>query len=466
MLLSDHIFRAYDIRGIYQEDFDEDGAKYIAKGYATYLKKRNEHKDRPLTVSVGRDGRTSGELLEKYIIEGLTECGINVVSIGLATSPLLYFSVCAGGYDGGIMITASHNPAEYNGMKLQGVGASSICGDEIQKILQIIKQNAFLEETHHGEVKTRDFTSEYYKTLNAITSFPKKDWKIVIDAGNGVAGKYNPEFFIQQGFEVVELYCDIDGTFPNHEADPEREKNLEDLKVKVLEEKADFGMAFDGDGDRVGIIDKFGNHFSADLLILLLAREMLQRDENAGASIVYDLKSTELLKEEIEEHGGKAIMCKTGHSFVEEQMEEHDAILGGEVSGHIFIAEKYFGFDDALLAAAKLLEIAISAKQKSNESFTDIIAKLPKTFVTPEEKISVSEEKKFEVLANIVQELKKTYPDALTIDGIRIDLGEGTWGIIRASNTSPYLTTRFEARSEQGLKEIKSIVMNVVEKYI
>jgi phosphomannomutase len=464
-MLENHIFRAYDIRGIYgsDKDFDEEGATQIAKGYATYLRKKFPHRD-ALTVSLGRDGRTSGESLEKAFLEGLVDSGINVVQVGQVMSPLLYFSICAGGYDGGVMITASHNPAEYNGFKMQSAGAHSICGEEIQKILQIIQQEAFLpapkdEEGNErkGEVSQKDFSEEYFELLGEITNFEKTDWKIAIDAGNGIAGKYAPEFFKRAGFEVTELYCDVDGRFPNHEADPEVEANLQDLKKLVLEKNLDFGLAFDGDGDRIGVIDKNGNHFSADLLLLLLARDILARNE--GGAIVYDLKATELLKEEIEEGGGIPVMCKTGHSFVEEKMEETEALLGGEVSGHIFLAENYFGFDDALLAGAKLLEIAL----KSPESFTEILAKLPETFVTPDEKIPVPESKKFEIIKNIVETLKEEYPDALTIDGIRIDFGEGAWGIVRASNTSPYLTVRFEARSQKKLEEIQEKMMKVIE---
>ncbi len=469
-MLEKHIFRAYDIRGIYGKDFDEIGANEIAKGYATYLKKKFPHKDF-LTVALGRDGRTSGKSLEEAFLKGLLECGIDVVQVGEVMSPILYASICMGGYDGGVMITASHNPAEYNGFKLQSAGAHSICGDEIQKIWDIIQSDAFLTAEKAGKKErmneigtseSKDFTEEYFALLSDITKFEKTDWKIAIDAGNGIAGAYAPEFFRRKGFDVTELYCDVDGSFPNHEADPEREENLRDLKKLVLKKNLDFGLAFDGDGDRIGVIDKNGNHFSADLLLLLLARELLQRDENAGGAIVYDLKATELLKEEIEEQGGKPVMCKTGHSFVEEKMEETGALLGGEVSGHIFLAENYFGFDDALLAGAKLLEIAVA----SDESFTEILGKLPKTFVTPEEKFLVDEAKKFEIMKNIVEELKEQYPDALTIDGIRIAFEDGAWGIVRASNTSPYLTTRFEARSQEKCDEIKKIMEDVIKKHV
>ncbi len=470
-MLEKHIFRAYDIRGVYGEDFDETGADLIGKGYAKYLRKKYPNKEY-LTVVVSRDGRNSGKVLKSAFINALVESGINIVDAGELPSPMLYFALCTQGYDGGVSITASHNSAPYNGFKLLSGGAHSICGDELQKIWEIIQEEDFIDlenngdyPTNIGEVEKIDISEEYYALLSDITDFKKTNWKIAIDAGNGIAGPYYPEFFRRAGFDVTELYCDVDGNFPNHEADPEREENLADLKKLVLEKNLDFGLAFDGDGDRVGVVDKNGNSFSADLLLLLLAREILTREENAGGAIVYDLKSTELLKEEIEIHGGKPVMCKTGHSFVEEEMENHDALLGGEVSGHIFLAENYFGFDDALLAAAKLLEIAVKLSDKG-ETFTTELAKLPKTFVTPEEKILVKESDKFQILAKVVENLLKQYPNALTIDGIRIEFGESAWGIVRASNTSPYLTTRFEARSQKKLDEIKKNMMSVVKQYL
>ncbi|HIQ56633.1 TPA: phosphomannomutase/phosphoglucomutase [Candidatus Gracilibacteria bacterium] len=471
-MLEKHIFRAYDIRGIYGEDFDEDGADLIGKGYAKYLRKKYPNKEH-LTVVVSRDGRNSGSVLKSNFINALVKSGIDVVDAGELPSPMLYFALCTQGFDGGVSITASHNSAPYNGFKLLSGGAHSICGEELQIIWEIIQEEDFIDLENNGDyptdlgtVEKLNISEEYYTLLSDITDFKKTDWKIAIDAGNGIAGAHYPEFFRRAGFDVTELYCDVDGNFPNHEADPEREENMADLKKLVLKNNLDFGLAYDGDGDRVGVVDRKGNSFSADLLLLLLARDLLQKDENAGGAIVYDLKSTELLKEEIEEHGGKPVMCKTGHSFVEEEMEIHDALLGGEVSGHIFMAENYFGFDDALLASAKLLEIAINLEIKSGETFTEEFAKLPKTFVTPEEKVAVSESKKFGILDKIVKNLLKKYPNALTMDGIRIEFGESAWGIVRASNTSPYLTTRFEARSAKKLEEIKKIMMDVVAKCV
>lgn len=459
-MLSPHIFRAYDIRGIYGKDFDEEGAYLIAKGYASYLHKVYPHRG-SFTVSLGRDGRDSGASLEEAFRRGLLESGVDVVEIGQVSSPMLYYSICAGGYDGGVMITASHNPAEYNGFKLQTIGAKAVCDTELKKILSFIEAKDFPSSPEEGLRESKDIRDDYFLLLQEIVPFPEemKGKHIAIDAGNGIMGAYAPDFFRRLGFEVHELFCEVDGRFPNHAPDPEREENLQDLKAYVTANQCDVGIAFDGDGDRVGLIDSEGNHYSADLLLLLLSRDMLSR--NPGASVVYDLKSTERLAEDIREHGGLPVMCKTGHSFVEQKMEETEALLGGEVSGHLFFAEDYFGFDDALLAAAKLVKIVLA----SEKSLSEIFSELPESFITPEIKVSIAEEYKFQVLESLSKELLQKYPDAITIDGVRIDFGEGAWGIVRASNTSPYLTTRFEARTSKKLLEIQTLVFDEMRKF-
>lgn len=455
-MLFSHIFRAYDIRGIYQQDLNEETAKLIGQAYGTYLiKQQKENQSKPLEVVVGRDNRTHGESLQKSLIQGIQSTGINVTNIGLATSPLLYFSICQGGFDGGINVTASHNPKEFNGFKLQSRDAHAICGEKIQEILKIIQKGEFLEGK--GAYTENNFFEDYLRKINRITKIKGKT-KVVIDAGNGVSGKFAPELFELLGCEVVPLYCDLDGNFPNHQPDPEVEANLVDLKKMVLIEKADFGIAFDGDGDRTGIVDAEGNHYPADLLILLLARDVLTR--NPGTSVVYDLKATEILAEEILKFGGKPVMSPTGHSFVEELMQETGALLGGELSGHIFIAENYYGFDDAFLAAAKILEIVTNSGKTLQEHFKD----LPKTYNTPEIKLGCAENMKFEVVQKITDYFLKKY-DCLTIDGVRINFGDGAWGIVRASNTSPKLTLRFEAKSSEKLEQIKREVLDYLKTY-
>lgn len=479
-MLHPHIFRAYDIRGIYQKDLNEETARLIGKGYGTYLIRNAEkhtsachaepvearHTPKEtlrqaqddnvtLEVVVGRDNRTHGESLQNALIEGLRSTGINVTNVGLSTSPLLYFSICQGNFDGGINVTASHNPKEFNGFKLQEKMAHSICGDKIQEILQLIQNKDF--EIGKGDLKEDNFFDEYTKKISRIVEI-KDNPKIIVDAGNGISGKFAPELFEKLGCKVIPLFCELDGTFPNHQPDPEVEENLVDLKKKVLDEKADFGIAFDGDGDRTGIVDSEGNHYPADLLILLLARDILKR--HPKTSVVYDLKATEILKEEILKFNGKPVMSPTGHSFVEELMTETGALLGGELSGHIFIAENYYGFDDAFLAAAKILEIITKSNKPLKEHFAD----LPETYNTPEIKLGCAEDKKFTVVDKITAHFVDKY-ECLTIDGVRIDFGNGAWGICRASNTSPKLTLRFEAKSQEKLEEIKKEVLEYLRGY-
>lgn len=451
-MLSKHIFRAYDIRGIVGKDFDEAGAKKIGQAYTTYL----IHHDGIETpkICVGRDGRISGKAMQKAFIAGCQEAGAEVTDIGPSTSPLLFFSTCVGKFDGGVNITASHNPKEYNGFKLQRKEAHAICGDEIQNIWKLCETNDFAKTQHLVPVVKKNFITEYFEKIHSMINIPNTP-KIVIDAGNGITGKFAPELFEKLGCDVIPLYCEVDGNFPNHDADPEVEENLIDLKNAVQKTEADLGIAFDGDGDRIGIVDKKGTHYSADLLLLLLSRDLLSRHKHQ--KIVIDLKATQILFDEIKRLGGEGIMVKTGHSFVEEKMQELGSLLGGEVSGHLFFGEDYYGFDDAFVAAAKILEIV----QKSGKNIWEHFEGLPKVFNTPEIKVACAEEHKFEVVQRMVDFFVKKYgkKNCLTIDGVRIDFGEKAWGIVRASNTSPKITLRFEAQTAEKLEEIKSEVL-------
>lgn len=441
----DHIFRAYDIRGIADQDFDEAGAEAIGKAYASYLIRKIEKKN-PRFV-IGRDGRLSGEKMQQAFLRGVLSTGADAVDIGLSTSPLLFFSICTGGFDGGVNITASHNPRDYNGFKLQEKEAHAVCGDEIQEILKIAKAEYF--EVGSGNLSEGNFVKEYFAKLKSLVKISGNP-RIVIDCGNGIAGKFAEDLFSEMGCEIIPLYCEVDGNFPNHDADPEVEANLADLKIAVKKTGAHLGIAFDGDGDRVGVVDQNGTHFSADLLLVVLARDLLSR--HPGAKIVVDLKATQNLFDEITKCGGEGIMVKTGHSFVEEKMRDTGALLGGEVSGHLFFGENYFGFDDAFLAAGKIIEIV----EKSGKDLAEHFSDLPKIFTTPEIKIECPEEKKFQIVQELVDFFVEKYGDrALTIDGVRVDFGDGAWGIVRASNTSPKLTLRFEARDETKLAEIR-----------
>lgn len=444
------IFRAYDIRGIAHKDLTPETANLIGKGAGTYLQKISGK-----NIVVGRDNRLHSPDLQKAFIDGLLSTGCNVTNIGEVTSPMMYYSVCKYEFDGGVTITASHNPKEYNGVKIVSKNAHSVCGDELQKILQLIQNNDFL--LGEGNYVEKDVFEDYQHDIASKVKLAKP-LKIVIDAGNGVAGKFAPSLFRTLGCEVTELYCELDGNFPNHEANPEEYENMKDLIAKVGEVSADIGLGFDGDGDRVGVVDENGHHYSADYLILLLARDLLTR--HSGAKIVFDVKVTQTLIDDIKQHGGEPVMSKTGHSFIETRMKEIGALLAGEVSGHLFFAENYYGFDDAFLGAAKLLEIL----SKSGKSFSRLFDDVPSTYATPEFKAHTPDDKKFEIVDALVKHFTANY-DCITLDGVRVNFTPNAWGAVRCSNTSPNLTLRFEADSQEKLDEIQKIMVDELKKY-
>lgn len=483
------IFRAYDIRGIAAPldnkpaDLTEDSVYQIGLGTAIYLKEKYQTK----TMAVGCDNRLSSEKLKAAYIKGLSENGIECTDIALVTSPMVYWASCAIDFDAATNITASHNPKEYNGLKIVTKGAHSICGEELQEILKIIeraehsKPNSLLrvkDNANQALVKsssgqstfnlaachTLDIWPEYLKDITSRVQLKRPalarqdPLKIVVDCGNGVAGKFAPELLRKIGCEVIELYCELDGNFPNHEANPEELHNMRDLIKKVLETKADLGIGFDGDGDRVGIIDEKGHHYSSDFMLLLLARDLLTRLPNS--KIVFDVKVSQAIINDLRKHGAIPIMSKTGHSFIEAKMKEIGAPLAGEVSGHLFFAENYYGFDDALYAAAKILEILSKSEKPLSQFFND----LPKTFTTPEFKASCPDDKKFTIVKNLVGHFTKLY-DCITIDGVRVNFDKNSWGAIRASNTSPNLTLRFEAPTQERLQEIQKIMADRLKQY-
>ncbi len=444
------IFRAYDIRGIAHKDLTPESIELIGKATGTYLQRHSG-----LSLVVGRDNRLHSPALQKAFIEGLLSTGCDVTNIGEVTSPMMYYAVCKYGFDGGATITASHNPKEYNGVKIVGKDAHSVCGDELQQILSLIQKGDFA--TGEGTYKEKDVFGEYKADIAEKVTL-KKSMNVVIDAGNGIAGKYAPELLRTLGCTVTELYCEPDGNFPNHEANPEEYENMKDLIAKVKETGADMGLGFDGDGDRVGVVDEKGHHYSADYMILLLARDLLTR--RPGAKIVFDVKVSQTLIDDIKKHGGEPVMSKTGHSFIESKMKEIGASLAGEVSGHLFFAENYYGFDDALLGAAKILEIASKSDKKFSELFEDV----PQTFATPEFKASTPDDKKFAIVDELVEYFTGHY-DCITLDGVRVNFTPNAWGAVRCSNTSPNLTLRFEADSQEKLDEIQAIMVEQLKRY-
>lgn len=452
MTINPHIFRSYDIRGIAGTDLTPEGVTLIGKGFGTYIQEKIGGK----RVVVGRDCRISSPEYAEKFIEGLISTGCEVINIGLAPSPLTYFASCRLNVDAGVSITASHNPKEYNGFKFVKKNAHSICGDDLQEIRTIIESQKFC--TGNGSVtENNDIFNSYQEKINSMIDIKKK-LKVVVDAGNGIAGPFAKRFFESLGCEVICLYCEPDGNFPNHEANPEEYENMVDLIAAVKNHNADIGFGFDGDADRVGVIDEKGNHYHADKILLLLARDLLSR--HPQAKIVHDIKCSKVLENDIIDHGGIPVMCKTGHSHIENKMHEEGALLGGEVSGHMFFGENYYGFDDAFLAAAKILEILGSAEV----SFSQLLSGLPIMFNTPEIKAGCPDNEKFNIVQELTIHFERDY-ECITLDGVRMHFDEESWGIVRCSNTSPNLTLRFEAPNEERLKEIIDIVAEKLKEY-
>lgn len=452
--LNANIFRAYDIRGIYPEEMDESTANAIGKAFGTYLIRKTGQAS-PHVV-LGRDNRLHSDGLHGAFTEGVLSTGARITDIGLCPTPYLYFATTYGEFDGGCNITASHNPKEYNGFKLVTAGGHAIFGDEIQAIYKLIEASDFIE-SQEGERISDDFYYDYLGKIQKIFTF-KRSLKIVVDTGNGVAGNLYPKILKALGHDVVELYTELDGSFPNHEADPVKESNLEDLKKKVLTEKADLGLGFDGDGDRVGLVDETGAYHSADNLLMLMAQDVLTRFP--GGSIVATVSNSQLLFDLIKKWGGNPIMCPVGHSYVESAMHEHQAVLGGEQSGHFFLPEAYYGYDDALVAACRLLLIA----SQSQKPVSGLFDSFPKTYAVPEIRPYCSDADKFKVMEKIKTVYSAKYPSTL-LDGIRMDMGDGAWVGIRASNTSPRLSIIIEATSPHRRDELHQKFITELKTY-
>lgn len=451
--LSQKIFRAYDIRGVYPDDLNRETAYLIGRGFGSYLVQKL-NKIHP-TVVAGRDNRLHGADLQDFFIQGLMISGCHVTNIGLSPSPYVYFSNTDGHFDAGCNVTASHNPKEYNGFKLMLNNAHAVFGEELQKIYQIIQAEKF--EENQGKLAYANFMDYYFKRLKSMFNFPRS-LKVVIDTGNGIAGMMYPIFLRKMGHEVIELYTALDGTFPHHEPDPIVEENLKDLKNRVREHQADIGLAFDGDGDRVGVVTEKGDFITADQLLMLLTKDVLSRHQ--GASVVFTVSNSQLLFDQVERWGGKPVMCKVGHSYVEHAMNENQAILGGEQSGHFFLPENYFAYDDALVTACRVLKILTDSEHPLSELFTDF----PQTYTEPEWRPCCADEVKFDVIDRIANHFKEKYPCNL-MDGVRIDFGDSAWAGIRASNTSPCISVTMEALNASRLNEVKQVVLDHLKTY-
>jgi phosphomannomutase/phosphoglucomutase len=450
------IFREYDIRGIAGRDLTPEFAECLGQAYSMFIAGRKPVAGRKnLTVSVGRDCRLTSDSYAEALIRGLRKGGLDVIRLETCPTPLTYFSIFNLDLDGGIMVTGSHNPSDYNGFKTC-VGKDTIHGHQIQEfrvLMEKIAKEGFKASAKEGSLTDFAVIPAYtdYLVKNAKGLKPKK---IVIDAGNGTASTVAPALFRKLGAQITELYCELDGRFPNHHPDPTVPANLKDLVAAVKKEKADFGIAFDGDSDRIGLVDENGRIIFGDELMVLFSRDILR--DIKGATIISEVKSSHKLYNDIAAKGGNPIMWKTGHSLIKSKMKETKAALAGEMSGHIFFADRYFGFDDAIYAAVRVYEIA----SKATGPLSSLLADLPHTVSTPEIRVDCEEEKKFK----LVEETKRrlTQYKSTDIDGVRVDFGDA-WGLVRASNTQPVLVLRFEAPNDTRLNEVRSIVEHALK---
>lgn len=438
-ILDHTIFKAYDIRGIVDETLTTDAVYWIGRALGAEAEARGEQH-----IYVARDGRLSGPKLIEALIRGLREAGRDVTDLGMVPTPVLYYAAYELGTGSGIMLTGSHNPPNYNGLKMV-LGGTTLAGPDIQALRQRIETGDLSEG--EGRFDSADVVPQY---IERITSDVKlaRPMKVIVDCGNGVAGDAAPRLLRALGCEVSELFCEVDGNFPNHHPDPSQPENLADLQRALCEQDADIGLAFDGDGDRLGVVTSSGAVIWADRQMMLYARDVISR--NPGAEIIYDIKCTSHLARVIEAAGGKPLMWKTGHSFVKAKLKETGDLLAGEMSGHIFFKERWYGFDDALYTAARLLEILAADGRPADEVFDA----LPDSINTPELKLHTAEGENHALMERL--QAVANFPDAkvTTIDGIRVDFADG-FGLVRASNTTPCLVIRFEAEDEAGLARIQ-----------
>ena len=449
MAIDPTIFRAYDIRGKVGPSITTEVARLLGLAFGTYIAEGEGAE-----IAVGRDNRSSGEELQQTLISALVSTGCTVYDIGLSTSPALYFAVGHWGLTGGINVSGSHNPPDENGFKLVGEGNRPIAGDEILKVKEVMEGGAF--RSAKGSVVRREIKPEYFARLKQAARF-SRPFRVVVDTGNGVAGLFAPALLREVGCEVVELYCELDSTFPNHLPDPQMPENVVDLQKKVLETGADLGLAFDGDGDRLGVIDELGERHEADYILMLLARALLT--EQPGARIIVDVKTSQPVLDDIDAHGGVRIVGKTGHSLIKLKMREEGAPLAGEASGHMFYQENFYS-DDALFASCKLLTLL----SQSDKPLSAHLGDVPHWFTSPELRIPCPDDRKVKVVESVARELRTRYP-SVEIDGIRVTYPDG-WALVRASNTGPNLTLRFESKTAEGLKAIDEEVMGILRKYL
>ncbi|MFP6791784.1 MAG: phosphomannomutase/phosphoglucomutase, partial [Pseudomonadales bacterium] len=443
----EHIFRASDIRGIVGKSINEDIARQIGLAIGSEAGNRGEQ-----SLLVGYDGREYSPALAEALIEGIASSGRDVLNIGSVPTPVLYYATSNSDTKSGVMVTGSHNAPDHNGFKVV-LGGKSLVDHEISALFQRLQENNF--STGRGTVSAADFTQEYIDAISydVVVAQPLK---VVIDCGNSIAGGIAPELLDILGCETVPLYCEVDGSFPNHYPDPTRPENLKDLIATVQSQGADLGIALDGDGNRLVAVTAEGQIVWPDRLLMLFAKDIVSR--NPGSDVVYDVKCTRHLNSVISGFGGRPIICRSGHSFIKQKIADTDALLGGELSGHICFSERWFGFDDGLYSAARLLEIVGS----QGDSLADLLANFPTSVATPEIHVAVKDSEKFSLIETLVETADFKDATLTTIDGLRVDFADG-WGLVRASNTEPALTLRFEADSDESLENIKSTFRELLQ---
>ncbi|HDV5710025.1 TPA: phosphomannomutase/phosphoglucomutase [Legionella pneumophila] len=442
------VFRAYDIRGIIGKELDENSFYSIGLAIARYLQKLNRRQ-----IFVARDGRLTSYALATALKEGLLDSGIDILDLGAVATPVMYYATHTQGIDSGLMVTGSHNPADYNGIKLVLAGKTLI-QDEIDTLYDLlgeVKQSAV-----RGTETAFDVIEGYIQRIVSDIQL-KRPLKVVVDCGNGVAGPIIPRAISKLGCEVIPLYCEVDGRFPNHHPDPSIEANLVDLKAAVANHQADIGLGFDGDADRLGLVTNKGEVIWPDRLMMFYSREILSR--NPGATVVFDVKCSSHLEKEIQAAGGVARMCPTGHSIVKAVMKKEQAILAGEMSGHLFFKDRWYGFDDALYSACRLLEIISSSHLTVSEQFELV----PNSVNTPEIKIAITDEEKFDFIQRFSEQADFPEGRILNIDGLRVEFPNG-WGLLRASNTTPCLVARFEATDQDHLEQIQDLFKKQIQR--
>ena len=439
--MNPRIFREYDIRGLVDKDLTDEVVRLIGQGFATCISRQGKRR-----VAVGRDGRLSSPQFRDPLVQGMVKGGLEVIDVGVCPTPVFYFSLFHLDREGGIMITGSHNPPEFNGFKVC-VGKETLYGEQIQDLRKIIESKNFVEG--QGSVSFQEIIPIYQNFVLKNIQLKRK-LKVVMDSGNGTAGAVAPKILRDLGCEVSELYSEVDGRFPNHHPDPTIPENMKDVIAQVKETGAELGLGYDGDADRIGAVDHLGNIIWGDQLMILFSRQILSR--HPGATIVSEVKCSQNLYDDIAKHGGRGIMWRAGHSLLKSKMKEEKALLGGEMSGHIFFADRYFGYDDAIYASCRLLEIL----SQSDKRIPDLLSDVPKTFNTPEIRVDCPDDQKFELVERVKESFRKEYP-IVDVDGVRVLFPDG-WGLVRASNTQPALVLRFESKSPERLKEIRALV--------